>query len=184
MPLVKFPRAPAPRPVIIDADVWNDLAGAVERLANLSVAAPLSLSDSPAGRTLSITPAAARVIWVKTITNSAEAGGGKYAAKSYSGPLRVDHAAAGNLADADLGAPAASTDIELWHLGEAGSSAHSLLDNTNYPALFTGHYTNESTPRKICIFCGGALPPGGAKYQVLAKIDDAGTVAWDDVRFR
>jgi hypothetical protein len=50
----RLPRAPLGSPVVIDPAVWNYLCDCVERSMNITVSAPLHMSNSPSGTAISI----------------------------------------------------------------------------------------------------------------------------------
>lgn len=138
--------------VVLAPEVWDRVRDLLTRCVNFSVAAPLQLSDTPAGRALSIQLEPDLRI-VKVTGNAA--GGGKYLGQVLQGPGTVSES--GDLTEDEIGLRPSSDNCLILNADEVSQSTHDLTAGTPRVKWFIGfpRGTTSGTPGKYVYAING-----------------------------
>lgn len=166
----------------ITAAMWNALVDEINRLGNLSVAPPLSLSDTGAGLALSVDASDASddadvVVQIDTTATP----GGKYEGFFTNPPTTNYDPASGDLATTDI-ADSIGDACHIINLAEEGASGH-LIDPSDAPHYVGRIIGTDPDDGLSIVAIRDEIGKGTLKYQCFS-MDSAGTQrVWDYPRF-
>lgn len=175
----RIKRAPAgTKAIAVSGDLWNALCDLVERSQIVSVAAPLFLQDTPAGKVLGFHGGEDKARWVK-VTSDRDSHGGEYGGRVSVGEMED--------ADGNLTLPQAMTypdadDCVIYNEEENEQPTHWLKKPSYALGIITGQITTGDDAGKfiVSIQCGN---PRVESPEDLASAPstatDADTKSWD-----
>lgn len=149
----RLPRAPSDRTCALSGRVYNDIASAIEANSRLTVAPPLMLDDTPAGKVLRISLPPTVGFFV--LTGSATRYGTYTAHRLLPPTSQFDTTTASTFSSSDIGTSTTDS-VYLINVREEGKSTHDLdSGGTFLPMKFFGVFNQMAADGKLCYLIDG-----------------------------
>lgn len=171
--LIRFPRADAGQPYVLDGDLYNDIVNLLEWLAGIGVQYPLMMQDNN-GPKLSVQRGVGQaVIQLHAVRASwPSTGAARYDGCIGTGPITaVDPDSNFQPPDADMTFPATPNCIAVdVYEGGAGASGTCVLNTGSSGAVVLGTFIgtdNKTSPQKPVFYFSSA--PSATAFKVLTN---------------